>query len=122
MIVSHIAALDVGFENPLFACLEVNYEDCDQDPTGEAYRQLQQTLTFYELDLGVPCCACACVCSDWIVFLSCTLHQASTTSFAKRASLWKRLAISSLACRGAGGLCVETWCVWVDSCSQRSHQ
>lgn len=52
-IVSAIASLDVGFENPMFVCLEANYEDCDQDPTGEAYRQLQQTLTFYELDLGL---------------------------------------------------------------------
>lgn len=36
----------------MFACLEVNYEEVNEDPTGEAYRQLQQTLTFYELDLG----------------------------------------------------------------------
>eukprot|EP00048_Salpingoeca_helianthica_P016590 m.233134 g.233134 ORF g.233134 m.233134 type:complete len:1196 (+) comp18997_c0_seq1:31-3618(+) len=52
-IVTHCTGLDVGFENPLFACLESNYEECDQDPTGEARRQLQQTLTFYELDLGL---------------------------------------------------------------------
>lgn len=48
----HCAGLDVGFENPMFACLESNYEECDQDPTGDALQQLQQTLTFYELDLG----------------------------------------------------------------------
>eukprot|EP00047_Mylnosiga_fluctuans_P012671 m.27271 g.27271 ORF g.27271 m.27271 type:complete len:1191 (+) comp4410_c0_seq1:3-3575(+) len=52
-VVTHIASLDVVFENPLFACLEANYEECDEDPTGDAYRQLQQTLTFYELDLGL---------------------------------------------------------------------
>jgi splicing factor 3B subunit 3 len=27
--------VDVGFENPLFACLEIDYEEADNDPTGE---------------------------------------------------------------------------------------
>jgi len=37
----------------MFASLEVDYEDADNDPTGEAAAKLQQTLTFYELDLGL---------------------------------------------------------------------
>eukprot|EP00039_Didymoeca_costata_P018972 m.335766 g.335766 ORF g.335766 m.335766 type:complete len:1204 (-) comp17672_c0_seq1:1765-5376(-) len=45
--------IDVGFDNPIFACLEMDYEEADQDPTGEALEELQQTLTFYELDLGL---------------------------------------------------------------------
>ena len=28
-------------------------QDCDHDPTGEAAAKVQQTLTFYELDLGL---------------------------------------------------------------------
>lgn len=44
--------VDVGFENPVFACLEMDYEDADADPTGEEAREAQQNLTFYELDLG----------------------------------------------------------------------
>uniref|UniRef100_A0A915JI41 Splicing factor 3B subunit 3 n=1 Tax=Romanomermis culicivorax TaxID=13658 RepID=A0A915JI41_ROMCU len=48
-----IAGVDVGFENPMFACLEVDYEECDNDPTGDAAQKAQQTLTFYELDLGL---------------------------------------------------------------------
>ncbi|KAI1715078.1 mono-functional DNA-alkylating methyl methanesulfonate n-term domain-containing protein [Ditylenchus destructor] len=48
-----ITGIDVGFENPTFACLEVDYEDVDHDPTGAAAKQVQQTLTFYELDLGL---------------------------------------------------------------------
>jgi splicing factor 3B subunit 3 len=81
-----ITGIDVGFENPTFACLEIDYEvgicmrnflrnldhkdmmdfivffvkkrlkrlqDCDHDPTGNAAKQVQQTLTFYELDLGL---------------------------------------------------------------------
>ena len=28
--------MDVGFENPIFACLEVDYTEIDRDPTGEA--------------------------------------------------------------------------------------
>lgn len=47
-----IVGMDVGFENPVFACLEVDYSDVDEDPTGEAREMLTQTLTFYELDLG----------------------------------------------------------------------
>ena len=35
-IVHHIVGVDVGFENPMFAALEVDYADSDQDPTGEA--------------------------------------------------------------------------------------
>lgn len=49
----HIVGVDVGFENPMFACLEIDYEECDQDPTGETAQKTQQTLTFYELDLGL---------------------------------------------------------------------
>uniref|UniRef100_A0A914WK62 Splicing factor 3b subunit 3 n=1 Tax=Plectus sambesii TaxID=2011161 RepID=A0A914WK62_9BILA len=48
-----VVGIDVGFENPTFACLEVDYEDVDNDPTGEAMKKVQQTLTFYELDLGL---------------------------------------------------------------------
>lgn len=48
-----VIGLDVGFENPTFACLEVEYEEADNDPTGEATAAVQQMLTFYELDLGL---------------------------------------------------------------------
>uniref|UniRef100_A0A7E4WAP3 Splicing factor 3B subunit 3 n=1 Tax=Panagrellus redivivus TaxID=6233 RepID=A0A7E4WAP3_PANRE len=48
-----VIGMDVGFENPTFACLEVEYEEVDQDPTGEAARNVEQCLTFYELDLGL---------------------------------------------------------------------
>ncbi|CAD7082885.1 unnamed protein product [Hermetia illucens] len=49
----HMVGVDVGFENPMFACLEIDYEEADTDPTGEAAQKTQQTLTFYELDLGL---------------------------------------------------------------------
>lgn len=45
--------VDVGFENPVFACLEVDYEDAEADPTGEALEETHQMLTYYELDLGL---------------------------------------------------------------------
>ncbi|KAI6217434.1 hypothetical protein M3Y95_01218600 [Aphelenchoides besseyi] len=48
-----VTGIDVGYENPTFACLEMDYEDADNDPTGDASRSIQQTLTFYELDLGL---------------------------------------------------------------------
>ena len=52
-VVFHMVGLDIGFENPLFACLEIDYEEADNDPSGEAALKTQQTLTFYELDLGL---------------------------------------------------------------------
>lgn len=48
----HMVGVDVGFENPMFACLEIDYEKADLDPSGDAAQRTQQTLTFYELDLS----------------------------------------------------------------------
>jgi splicing factor 3B subunit 3 len=52
-LVFHTVGMDVGYDNPLFGCIEMDYEEADQDPTGEAAQATQQTLTFYELDLGL---------------------------------------------------------------------
>lgn len=52
-IIHSIVGVDVGFENPLFAALEVDYSDADQDPTGEAFDNADKMLTYYELDLGL---------------------------------------------------------------------
>ncbi|OSD06959.1 hypothetical protein PYCCODRAFT_1474347 [Trametes coccinea BRFM310] len=52
-IIHHIVGLDVGFENPTFAALEVDYSESDQDPTGEAFNNAEKMLTYYELDLGL---------------------------------------------------------------------
>jgi splicing factor 3B subunit 3 len=52
-LVYDIVGVDVGFENPMFACLELDYEEADNDPTGEKAQIAQQMLTFYELDLGL---------------------------------------------------------------------
>lgn len=65
-----ITGVDVGFENPIFAALEMDYGEVDQDATGEAFHNAEkvrlllprlpfpahsthQMLTFYELDLGL---------------------------------------------------------------------
>ncbi|KAF8647171.1 hypothetical protein AX16_007001 [Volvariella volvacea WC 439] len=52
-IIHHIVGVDVGFENPMFAALEVDYSESDQDPTGEAFNNAEKMLTYYELDLGL---------------------------------------------------------------------
>lgn len=52
-LIHDIVGLDVGFENPVFACLEVDYSEADQDPTGEAAKSAEKLLTYYELDLGL---------------------------------------------------------------------
>lgn len=48
-----MVALDVGYANPVFAALEVDYSDVDQDPSGQALETLETQLVYYELDLGL---------------------------------------------------------------------
>lgn len=52
-LVTHVVGVDQGYDNPLYAALEIDYSESDQDPTGEAYENAQKHLTFYELDLGL---------------------------------------------------------------------
>ncbi|RDX46072.1 hypothetical protein OH76DRAFT_1531965 [Lentinus brumalis] len=52
-IIHHIVGLDVGFENPTFAALEVDHTEADQDPTGVAFNNAEKMLAYYELDLGL---------------------------------------------------------------------
>ncbi|WIA12061.1 hypothetical protein OEZ85_012138 [Tetradesmus obliquus] len=52
-IVFSMTALDCGFDNPVFAAIELDYADADQDPSGEAAAAAQKHLTYYELDLGL---------------------------------------------------------------------
>ena len=52
-LVFALVALDVGYSNPVFAALEVDYGESDQDPTGQAYEEIEKTLVYYELDLGL---------------------------------------------------------------------
>ncbi|KAA8649703.1 hypothetical protein EYZ11_003350 [Aspergillus tanneri] len=52
-LVFNVTALDVGYENPIFAALEVDYSESDQDPTGQAFEEIEKLLVYYELDLGL---------------------------------------------------------------------
>ncbi|KAI1118656.1 CPSF A subunit region-domain-containing protein [Nemania sp. NC0429] len=46
-----LVALDVGYANPVFASLETDYSDLDQDASGQATPEIE--LVYYELDLGL---------------------------------------------------------------------
>lgn len=52
-IVYDVTSVDVGYENPMFAALEVDYTNAESDPTGRAYDEVEKKLIFYELDLGL---------------------------------------------------------------------
>jgi splicing factor 3B subunit 3 len=52
-LVFAMKALDVGYDNPIFAAIEVDYSESDQDPTGRAYEEVEKHLVYYELDLGL---------------------------------------------------------------------
>lgn len=52
-LVFALVALDVGYDNPVFAALEVDYGESDQDATGIAYENIEKMLVYYELDLGL---------------------------------------------------------------------
>ena len=45
-IVFAVTGLDVGYENPIFAALEVDYTEVDQDPTGQQSETLPKTLVY----------------------------------------------------------------------------
>ncbi|KAH9869934.1 hypothetical protein J1614_006855 [Plenodomus biglobosus] len=48
-----LIGLDVGYDNPMFASLEVDYSSSETDPSGEAYDEIKKELVYYELDLGL---------------------------------------------------------------------
>ena len=52
-LVFALVGLDVGYENPVFASIEVDFSESDQDPTGQAFEELEKSLVYYELDLGL---------------------------------------------------------------------
>ncbi|KAK2739201.1 pre-mRNA-splicing factor rse1 [Myotisia sp. PD_48] len=52
-LVVSLTALDVGYDNPIWAMLELDYSEIDQDPTGQAYEEAEKLLVYYELDLGL---------------------------------------------------------------------
>ncbi|KAF2497192.1 putative nuclear mRNA splicing factor [Lophium mytilinum] len=52
-LVYALLGLDVGYENPVFAALEVDYSESEQDPTGVAYEEYEKQLVYYQLDLGL---------------------------------------------------------------------
>lgn len=48
-----IASLDVGWDNPIFAALEVSYAEADKDHTGEAAKNAEKLLVYHEFDIGI---------------------------------------------------------------------
>jgi splicing factor 3B subunit 3 len=54
-LVFDVVALDVDFLNPIFACIEVDYEPFDDYQEGKDIRNgdIPKVLTYYEHDLGV---------------------------------------------------------------------
>ena len=48
-----ICGLDVGYENPLFAAIEVDYGDADNETSPVVTGNYQKLLTYYEMDLGL---------------------------------------------------------------------
>lgn len=52
-IMTNLVGVDTGYDNPMFAALEIDYGEADRDPSGEAMQTTEKYLTFYELDLGL---------------------------------------------------------------------
>ena len=52
-LVFYLLGLDVGYDNPMFATLEVDYSASEADPTDDAYNDIKKELVYYELDLGL---------------------------------------------------------------------
>lgn len=52
-LVFDMIGVDVGFLNPVFATLEMDYGEADQDSTGAAALNAKKSIVWYELDLGL---------------------------------------------------------------------
>jgi splicing factor 3B subunit 3 len=48
-----MCALDNGLENPLFACLEIDYGDTENDQAAVVTGNYLKMLVVYEVDLGL---------------------------------------------------------------------
>jgi splicing factor 3B subunit 3 len=48
-----LVGIDVGYDNPLFACLEVDYGDADTENAPVNTGDYEKLLVFYEMDLGL---------------------------------------------------------------------
>jgi hypothetical protein len=67
-----MVGVDVGYENPMFASLEVDYEEADRDPTGEAVAKTEKVRIHLQL----------CVCirkSDPLFYDHSSLHTTNST-------------------------------------------
>lgn len=53
-LVTHIVAVDQGYDNPLYAALEVDYHDSDEDPTGQAMERTQKVRSEKEYTSSPP--------------------------------------------------------------------
>ena len=52
-LIHSAVGVDVGYENPIFAVLEIDFGEADRDPSGAAAQHADKILTYYELDLGL---------------------------------------------------------------------
>ena len=52
-VVFEICGVDVGYENPMFACIEVDYGDHEEEDSAVNTGVIEKMLTFYEMDLGL---------------------------------------------------------------------
>ena len=52
-LVFDICGIDVGYENPLFAVLEADYGDIDQNDAPIHTGAIEKFLIYYEMDLGL---------------------------------------------------------------------
>lgn len=48
-----MVGIDVGYENPLFACIEADYGEIEEKDSGIQTGNIEKFLTFYEMDLGL---------------------------------------------------------------------
>lgn len=48
-----LVGLDVGYENPLFACIEVDYGDEDDENSGVCTGKFQKLIVYYEMELSL---------------------------------------------------------------------
>ena len=67
-----VVGVDNGYENPIFASLEVNYSDAASDPTGGKIAEVKKMVTYYEVSAR-----CGGVCPfdrRYLIFFTMHMH------------------------------------------------
>lgn len=82
-IVFDMCALDVGYENPIFACLELDVSAADEDASGQVAAETPKVRPYLAVYVLITPCVrlCVCVCTNSTLEFTPSLSLSPSLSF-----------------------------------------